>query len=105
MLAAENQATEVLNVLDQGIGKFGPVNALQVYAMDLELGVETRHPRWRGCRQSSIMPIARSAGSFAAEAFSLQREMQSKHGNPTKRPWPRFDGYRQSCNGILLRLS
>jgi tetratricopeptide (TPR) repeat protein len=40
MLAAEKQTTEALAVLDRGIGKFGPMNALQVYAMDLELGLK-----------------------------------------------------------------
>jgi predicted negative regulator of RcsB-dependent stress response len=38
MLVAENQAREALVVLDQGIEKFGPINALQVCAVDLELG-------------------------------------------------------------------
>ena len=37
-LSAEGQVSEALRSLDRGIAKFGPINALQVYAMDLELG-------------------------------------------------------------------
>jgi tetratricopeptide (TPR) repeat protein len=36
-LAAEGGITRALNRLDEGITRFGPINALQVYAMDLEL--------------------------------------------------------------------